>query len=80
MRTTINIADDVLCAVKERARLEGRSAGEVLSELARTALTRPAFRSEIAEGDTFYGFDPLPSRGQVVSNELIDRLRDEEPE
>jgi len=80
MRTTINIADDVLCAVKEKARLEHRSAGEVLSELARIALTRPAFSSEVAEGDTFYGFDPLPSRGQVVSNELIDRLRDEEPE
>lgn len=80
MRTTINIADDVLCAVKERARLERCSAGEVISELARIALTRPTLGSEIAEGDTFYGFDPLPSRGQVVSNELIDRLRDEEPE
>ncbi len=80
MRTTLNIADDVLYAVKERARLEGRSAGEVLSELARSALTRPAISSEIAEGGTFYGFDPLPSRGTVVSNELIDRLREEEPE
>ncbi|HUP25435.1 MAG TPA: antitoxin, partial [Thermoanaerobaculia bacterium] len=38
MRTTLDIADDVLLAVKERARRERRSAGEVLSDLARQAL------------------------------------------
>ncbi len=80
MRTTLNIADDVLYAVKEKARREGRSSGEVLSELARSALTRPVIESEIAEGESFYGFEPLPRRGSVVSNELIDRLLDEEPE
>ncbi|MCP4661767.1 MAG: antitoxin, partial [bacterium] len=30
MRTTLSIADDVLFAVKDRARRENRSAGEVL--------------------------------------------------
>jgi len=40
VRTTLSIDDDVLVAVKERARRERRSAGEVLSELARDALTR----------------------------------------
>ncbi len=80
MRTTLNLADDVLLAVKERARREGRSAGEVLSELARTALTRDAAAGEIAEAGPFYGFEPLPRRGPAISNELIDRLRDEEPE
>ncbi len=27
-----------------------------------------------------YGFHPLPPRGETVSNELIDRLREEEPD
>lgn len=80
MRTTVNVADDVLLAVKERARREGRSAGEVLSELARQALLHNAAGTEIAEGESFYGFEPLPHRGPAVSNELIDRLREEEAE
>ena len=80
MRTTVDIAADVLLAVKERARREGRSAGEVLSELAREALRSADRPGEIAEGGAFYGFEPLPRRGRVVSNELIDRLREDEPE
>ena len=35
MRTTLDIADDVLQAAKERARREKKTAGEVISELAR---------------------------------------------
>ena len=80
MRTTLNIDDDVLCAVKERARRLGRSAGEVLSDLARKGLIGPAAHDEVAEPESFYGFEPLPSRGQAISNELIDHLREEEPE
>ncbi len=80
MRTTLNISDDVLLAAKERARREGRSAGEVISELARQGLVHGTGESEIAEGESFYGFEPLPRRGPVVSNELIDRLRQEEPD
>lgn len=76
MRTTLAIDDDVLAAVRERARREGRTAGEVLSELARQALTGAA--RPVASGDALYGFDPFPLRGQAVSNELIDRLRDDE--
>ena len=80
MRTTLNLAEDVLLAVKERARRQGRSAGEVLSELAREALTRDRNASEVAEEGSFYGFEPLPRRGPAISNELIDRLLEEEPE
>ena len=78
MRTTLNIAEDVLLAIRERARREKRSAGEILSELAREALTRQA--SEPSEPESFFGFNPLPSRGGVVTNELIDKLREEDPE
>lgn len=86
MRTTLNIADDVLIAVKERARREKRTAGEVLSDLAREALTGGERRrgryaaSEVAESESFFGFEPLPHRGPAVSNDLIDRLREDEPE
>ena len=80
MRTTLNIADDVLYAVKERARREKRTAGEVLSELAREALTGRHGADVIAEAESFYGFDPLPHRGPAVSNALIEELRDEELE
>ena len=80
MRTTLDIADDVLLAVKDRARRERRSAGDLLSELAREALTSRYRRSEVAEPQAFYGFEPLPPRGETVSNELIDRLRDEDLE
>jgi hypothetical protein len=74
----LDIADDVLLAVKDRARREKRSAGELLSELAREALTHRV--SQPVESESFYGFQPLPHRGGVVTNELINRLRDEEPE
>lgn len=77
MRTTVNIDEDVLHAVRERARRERRSAGEVLSELARQALTEGVPEQRTAGG---HGFDPLPPRGKAVSNALIDRLREDEPE
>lgn len=80
MRTTLNIDDDVLFAVREKARRQRRSAGEVLSEMARKGLLNRPEPVEVAEPESFYGFNPLPRRGQVVSNELIDRLREDEPE
>ena len=82
MRTTLDIAEDVLFAVKERARRERKSAGRVISELARNALLRcdvPGTRERgEEEAEEFFGFRPLPSRGVVVTNELIDRLREED--
>lgn len=78
MRTTLDIDDDVLQAAKERARRENRTAGEVLSDLARQALTAPAIRkaaSRAAQPRAHFGLRPFPRRGGVVTNELIDRLR-----
>lgn len=76
MRTTLTIDDDVLMAAKERARREHRTVGEVLSDLARQALTRLA--EPVGESPDFYGFKPFPSRGEAVSNDLINQLRDDE--
>ncbi|MGI8945026.1 MAG: CopG family transcriptional regulator [Thermoleophilaceae bacterium] len=79
MRTTLRLDDDILLAVRERARREQRTAGQVLSDLARQALTE--HRSQLADrGTDHHGFAPLPHRGGAISNALIDRLREDEPE
>jgi hypothetical protein len=79
VRTTLRIDDDVLHAVQERARRERRTAGQVLSDLARQALTGQHRPAEESPGEHL-GFRPLPHRGAAVSNALIDRLREDEPE
>ena len=74
MRTTLDIADDVLPAAKERARREQKTAGQVVSELLRQALTAPQ-PSAVREPKAVYGFKPFARRGGIVTNELIDQLR-----
>lgn len=89
MRTTLDIADDVLFAAKEIAQREKKPLGVIISDLARRAfLTPPNAPSEgdatdlaapqVSERLATYGIRPLPARGGIVSNELIDRLRDAE--
>ena len=82
MRTTLDIADDVLLAAKETARRQKMSLGEVISDLARRSLVQPggnarargaAPRGRLAR----LGIQPLPKRGGVVSNETINQLRDD---
>lgn len=78
MRTTLDIADDVLAAAKERARREKKTAGEVISELAREALTAPRIvNAKAREPEACYGVRPFPKRGQaLVTNELVNKLRE----
>lgn len=80
MRTTLRLDDDVLLAVQERARRERRTAGAVLSDLARDALSgqQPVRRSGSERARS--GFRPLPHRGPAISNALIDRLREDDAE
>jgi hypothetical protein len=76
MRTTLDIDEDVLLAAKELARHQGVTAGQVISELSRQALAgggaKPASRKRNASG-----FRPFGSRGGVITNALIDKLRNE---
>ncbi len=82
MRTTLDIAYDVLLAAKETARRKKLSVGTVISDLARLALVQSKAastgraaqpRSRLAR----LGIQPLPKRGGVVSNETINQLRDD---
>ena len=75
MRTTLDIADDVLEAAKERARRENKTAGQVVSELLRVALTAPAFPGAIEQSAAAYGLRPFEQSGVIVTNDLIDQLR-----
>jgi hypothetical protein len=78
MRTTLDIADDVLQAAKERARRERKTIGEMISELARRALTTPQEPVSVQEPKTVYGLKPFAPRGGIVTNQLINQLRDED--
>lgn len=78
MRTTLDIDDDVLQAAKELARREKKTAGQVISALARSALTAPRGTQAVREPRPVYGFRPFPPRGGIVTNELIDSLREDD--
>ena len=80
MRTTLNIDDDVLLAIREIAKRQSKPAGTVISRLLRRSLTG----DNLAEAEdreeepaAEFGFRPFPGRGGLVTNELIDRLREE---
>ena len=74
----MDIAEDVLIAAKALGRQEHKSAGQVLSELARKGLAASNGASDLTSDEEFLGFRPLPARGVVVTSELIEKLREEE--
>jgi hypothetical protein len=82
MRTTLDIADDVLLAAKEIARRDKSSIGAVLSDLARQSLlgrqAGPEPAAATVDRLARLGIRPLPRGSAIVTNELINRIRDEE--
>jgi len=78
MRTTLDIDEDVLQAAKERAKRERKTVGEMISELARRALTTPQGPPSGKQPKAVHGLLPFARRGGVVTNDLIDKLRDED--
>ena len=75
MRTTVDLEEDVLLAAKEIARQRGNTIGQVLSDLARQALTR---QTPVSTKQGLPLFPVQPDAG-VVTLELVNRLRDEMP-
>lgn len=78
MRTTLDIAEDVLQAAKERAQREKKTVGEVISELTRRGLMTPPESLSVKEPKAVYGLRPFAPRGGIVTNELIDKLREDD--
>ena len=74
MRTTLDIEEDVLFAAKDLARRQKKTAGQVISDLARKGLAG-AEASTAHEPKAIYGFRPFPREGRIVSNDLINKLR-----
>lgn len=78
MRTTLDIEDDVLAAVKEMANRQRLSAGQLISLLLRQAMSgtqRPG-QADGGELRTVAGFQPFTSQGVLITNAQIDALRD----
>ncbi len=75
MRTSLKIDDDVLVVAKAMAKEQGKTAGAILSELARAGLRRP-FSVSYKNGIPL-----LPGRehGTPVTLEIVNTLRDEAP-
>lgn len=76
MRTTLSIDDDVLAAARHRAERERRTVGEVVSELARQSLNRPARKLAVRNGISLL---TSGRAGRPVSLEMVNELRDEGP-
>jgi hypothetical protein len=76
MRTTLDIDDDVLLAVKELSKRQKKSAGSVLSDLARSSLT--STHNQVNDEVTEYGFPIIPKKSDsIVTVEHINRLLEE---
>ena len=74
VRTTLDLDEDVLQAAKELAATRGTTAGRVISELARKALT-PTRASRIRNGVPV--LPRRPSGAARPTMKLVNTLRDE---
>jgi Ca2+/H+ antiporter len=75
VRTTIDVADDVLQAARELAELHGETLGALISSLARKGLEAPAIAAP-----TRNGVPLLPRRSEGAPKptmKLVNALRDE---
>ena len=80
MRTTLDIDEPVLQALKELARRQGRTAGAVASELIHRALSQPAPQVAGSTPAGRHGFRPFAAETPAAAratNEQVNRLRDE---
>lgn len=73
MRTTLDLADDVVAAAKELAAAERRSLGSVISELARRGLT-PAR----VEAEEELPVIRVPAGTPAITPEMVRRALDED--
>jgi len=73
MRTTLDLDADVLAAAKALAAHQGRTAGQVLSELARKGLASERPKQRVRNGVPL-----LPSEsGRIVTPQMVEAALDE---
>ena len=76
MRTTLDIEEDILQAVKELAEFKGQTAGKVLSDLARKALTPTGPAPKIRNGVPL--LPRRPAGAPLMTLKFVNELRDDE--
>lgn len=76
MRTTLAIDDDVLTAAREIAAMENKSVGEIISSLARRALSPAESKAKSRNGVPLL---KVRKGGSRVTSELVRQLREELP-
>ena len=76
MRTTLKIDDDILAAAKDLAHTKRLSVGQVISGLARQALTPSSPPAAYRNGILLL---PRRADGTPITLEVVNRLRDELP-
>lgn len=74
VRTTLDLDDDVLQAAKELAAARGTTAGKIISELARRALT-PARTARVRNGVPVLARRPAGARRPTMKQ--VNELRDD---
>ncbi|MDA1276998.1 MAG: hypothetical protein O2960_23520 [Verrucomicrobia bacterium] len=76
MRTTLDLDADILKAAKEISGRTKRTAGQVISELARKALV---FSGVVPGGTSrvISGFEIMPATDRIVTPELVQKLMEE---
>lgn len=78
MRTTLDIEDDVLNAVKELSRRGGKTAGQIISDLARKGLRANTTRTSGSKRRSKNGVPVLRSRGDLITIQHIDEIFESE--
>jgi hypothetical protein len=73
MRTTLVIEDDVLQVARSLAEAEGKSVGEVISELARRGIA-PRSQEAVDEGFPVFSISP---EARPITLEMVQRSLDE---
>ncbi len=88
MRTTLDITDDVLFAVKDYALRDKKTLGEVVSALCRRAIFNSALSDDSVPPPTAdqtrraklaaLGLTPLPRGNRVVTDAVVNQIRESE--
>ena len=73
MRTTLDLDDDVLAAAKALGAAHGRTAGEVISDLARRGLAAGRSRARLRNGVPLLPSQPY----RIVTPQMVEDALDE---